>query len=68
LVFLTRNNHPEITAHLGSLEIIFSQGAEIVFMDSELTDGTLEAITTFRNIHGGVVFRLPPGLYAAWSA
>ncbi len=79
VVVPTRNNHPEIVAHLGicpkagrpslrtsrSLEAIVSQGAEIVFVDSESTDGTLEALAAFCKIYGGTVLDLPPWLYAA---
>jgi hypothetical protein len=68
VVVPTRNNHPEIVAHLGSQEAIVSLGAEIVFVDSESSDGTLKALAAFRKNHGGKVLDLPPGLYAAWNA
>ncbi len=68
VVVPTRNNHPDIVAHLSSLEGFVSLGAELVFVDSESTDGTLEAITSFCEIHGGILIGLPPGLYAAWNA
>ena len=68
MVVPTRNSHPDIIAHLGSLEALVSQGAEVVFADSESTDGTLEALAGFQNQHGGTILNLPPGLYAAWNA
>lgn len=62
------NNHPDIVAYFSSLEAFVSLGAELVFVDSKSSDGTLEAITTFCEIHGGILIGLPHGLYAAWNA
>lgn len=68
LVVPTRNNQRDIQAHLGSLEALRLQGAELVFVDSESSDGTAEAIRSFQSRFGGQFINQPPGLYAAWNA
>lgn len=69
IIVPTRNCATELPSHLAALKVLPADAAEIIFVDSESTDGTRELIDKYVHTqrHARVISH-PPGLYASWNA
>lgn len=69
LVVPTRNCRQALSIHLQNLANFRDEISEIVFVDSESTDGTLELIQgQLADWPKASLLQTPPGLYASWNA
>ena len=69
LVVPTRNCRQALNNHLQNLANFREGISEIVFVDSESTDGTLELIQgQLADWPKASLLQTPPGLYASWNA
>lgn len=68
VVIPTRNAMPHIREHIEALSAWIAHVQQVVVVDSESTDGTLECIR--KNLtHANVTYlNHPPGLYQSWNA
>jgi glycosyltransferase involved in cell wall biosynthesis len=62
-----RNEAATLQLHLDSLRPLFSQVEEVIAIDSESEDGSLEMLENALDFPGGRVLRRPRGLYEAWN-
>ena len=68
VIIPTRNSMPYIREHIASLNQWVSRVREVIVVDSESTDGTLECIRESLR-HADVTYlNHPPGLYESWNA
>lgn len=69
IVVPTRNCRELLPDHLANLRCFRDEIAEIVFVDSESTDGTLELVKAqLKDWPQARLLQTPPGLYASWNA
>jgi hypothetical protein len=67
VVIPTRNSLPYLPAHLQSVLPWIEMAEQIVIVDSDSTDGTVEYIREHLMHPNLRVFSRPPGLYASWN-
>ncbi|HEY5792072.1 MAG TPA: glycosyltransferase, partial [Chthoniobacterales bacterium] len=69
VVIPTRNCAAAFERHWAALESWAPRCREIVFVDSESSDGTLELVRKAAGSRANaVILSHPPGLYASWNA
>lgn len=68
VVIPTRNSMPSIKEHIAALNEWLPRVNEVVVVDSESSDGTLEYIVEHVDHQSVEVLSHPPGLYESWNA
>ena len=63
----TRNSAQLLPSHLQSLQALLPLAAEVVVVDSESTDGTLDLLRQKLSHPSLRIFPHPPGLYESWN-
>jgi len=68
VIIPTRNSMPHIQKHVAALNEWIEQVREVVVVDSESSDGTLEYIKAHLKHSNVTYLNHPPGLYQSWNA
>lgn len=68
VVIPTRNSMPSIQEHIAALNEWLPRVNEVIVVDSESSDGTVEYIVENLGNQSVEILRHPPGLYASWNA
>ncbi|MDA9260659.1 glycosyltransferase [Puniceicoccaceae bacterium] len=68
VIIPTRNSMPHIEQHVAALNDWIGQAREVVVVDSESADGTIEYIREHLEHPDVIYLDHPPGLYQSWNA